>query len=402
MSIRAQGGLMKKTLISLLLIAPSLVFAKADRYYAVKTDHLNSYQQKEMVRVLKSEKGYSLVRLTPDQVMSISTHVHETEHNCGGVVDLSVDVEDKKVSIFTSFKDFLKKPNFKRYDYQINDDAKVNAALTNLSKSVYESDLRAFTSFPNRFANSELGVQASEWLRDKALAYAADYGRSNDIKVKMVNTPRYKQPSVLVKIAGSNPDLEGVLIGGHLDSYSGNKPAVDDDASGTIASLEVFRGIMASGLKFQRDIYIAFYAAEEWGLHGSKAIANDFTRKGIPLKGIMQLDMISYSAETNHHFTFVRDYTNDSLTQYTKELAMHYLKTPADKIADTRCGYGCSDHASWHRNSYPAVTPFEAAMNSMNSRLHTSDDTMMHADMDHAFRFVQLGMAFVVETADPL
>lgn len=393
---------MKKTLIGLLLIAPSFVFAQPDRYYAVKTDHLIGYDKKEEVRVLKTKDGYSLTRLTPEQVMAISTHVHETEHNCGGVVDLSVDVEDKKVSIFTSFNDFLKKPSFKRYNYQINDDVKVNAALTNLSKTKYEEDLRAFTSFPNRFANSEYGVQASEWLRDKALQYAADYGRSNDIEVKMINTPRYKQPSVLVKIVGQNPELEGVLIGGHLDSYSGNKPAVDDDASGTIASLEVFRGIMSSGLKFQRDIYIAFYAAEEWGLHGSKAIANRFTKKGIPLKGIMQLDMISYSQETNHHFTFVRDYTNDRLTQYTKELAMHYLKTPADKIADTRCGYGCSDHASWHRNSYPAVTPFEAAMNGMNHRLHTADDTMLYADMDHAFRFVQLGMAFVAETADPL
>lgn len=392
---------MKHWLLSLTLIgAVSMANAGDERYYAVKADHLSSFKNKKTVRVLKHEKDYALVRLTPEQVMDISTHVHETEHNCGGVVDITVDTEDSKVSIFTAFNQFLKEPTLHKYKYEINDTAKVNAAISKLSKETYESDLRAFTSFPNRFANNQYGVDAANWLRDKALTYAQEFGRDN-VTAEIVATPRYKQPSVVMRIKGTDSSLPGVLIGGHMDSYSGNKPAVDDDASGTIASLEVFRGLMASGLTFKRDIYVAFYAAEEWGLHGSKKVANLFVQRGIQLKGIMQLDMISYSAETDFYFTFVRDFTSDALTTYTKNLATHYLQIPENKISDTRCGYGCSDHASWHKKSYNAVTPFEAAMGDMNHRLHTSDDTMRHADIDHAFRFAQLGMAFIAETADP-
>lgn len=395
---------MRFFLISALALSLSITaFAKKDddRYYAVKTDHLQSYlKTQQSIRVLNSLKGYSLVRLSPQQVMDISEHVHKVEHNCGGVIDISVDVEDNKVSVFSAFHQFLKTPKLREYDYQINDTEKVNHVLNNLSKSNYERDLRAFTSFPNRFANSDDGVRAAEYLRDKVADYAKHY-EGKRIGVQLISTPRYRQASVIVKIAGTDPSLPGVLVGGHLDSYSGNKPAVDDDASGTIASLEVFRALVASGLQFKRNIYVAFYAAEEWGLHGSKRIANIFQEKGIALKGIMQLDMIAYSDETNHHFTFVRDYTSDKLTNYTKQLAKHYLNTPDSKIADTRCGYGCSDHASWHVRSYATVTPFEAAMNSMNGRLHTSNDTMRYADIDHAFRFVQLAAAFVAETADP-
>lgn len=395
---------MKQWLLCLMLLgAVSFAQASDDRYYVVASKHLKSFfsfKDTKRIQVLKQKQGYALVRLTPEQVMDISVHVHETEHNCGGVIDITVDSEDSKISIFAAFDQFLKDPKLPNYNYEINDTVKVKSAISKLSKETYESDLREFTSFPNRFANSEFGIQAANWLRDKATTYARDLGRP-DAVVEMIATPRYSQPSVLVKLPGTNPSLPGVLIGGHMDSYSGNKPAVDDDASGTIASLEVFRGLVSSGLTFERDIYIAFYAAEEWGLHGSKKIANEFVRRGIKLKGIMQLDMISYSAETEHFFTFVRDFTSDKLTTYTKNLAKHYLQIPDSKIADTKCGYGCSDHASWHKKSYPAVTPFEGAMDEMNHRLHTSRDSMRYADIDHAFRFVQLGMAFIAETADP-
>ncbi|MFK8138257.1 MAG: M20/M25/M40 family metallo-hydrolase [Bdellovibrionales bacterium] len=398
---------MNKLLIGLLAlgVTSSIQAAKSPTAYAVKTKHLNSFNQtnsKNKIETITADKdsGYSVVVLNEKQVMDVTTHVHTVEKNCGGLEDLSVDASHNNFSIMQSFKQMLKEPTFEKFDYSIKNDLAVREVLTHLSKANYEGDLRIFTSFKNRFANSQLGVDAAHWLRDKARTYASSYGR-NDVEVSLLDTPRYKQPSVLVKIPGSVSSLPGVLIGGHMDSYSGNKPAVDDDASGTIASLEVLRGLLASEQRFKRDIYVAFYAAEEWGLHGSKRMANQFRQDGIKLKGIMQLDMIAYSQETDKHFTFVRDFTNDKLTEYTMDLAKHYLGTTSDKIGNTRCGYGCSDHASWHRNSYPAVTPFEAHMDGMNGALHTPRDTMDLADIEHAFRFVQLGMAFIAETAEP-
>ncbi|MEE6250884.1 MAG: M20/M25/M40 family metallo-hydrolase [Bdellovibrionota bacterium] len=390
----------------LILLFPILSVAKAkveDGYFAVKTKHLDSFRatyQSVSVKELKRDGGYSLVRLNNQQIMQITTHIHQLEHNCGGLIDLSVDVKAKRLSIFSVFDSFMDVPAIPEKAFTLDDKAKVLEVVNHLSKTEYEKTLRAFTSFPNRYANGANGYEAAYWLRDTALKYANDLGRK-DVKATAFETPRYQQPSILITVPGTKPSLPGVLIGGHMDSYSGNKPAVDDDASGTIAAMETLRAILASGKRFERNIFIAFYAAEEWGLHGSKVMANEFKRQNIQLEGIMQLDMIAYSQKTNKHFTFVRDFTNDGLTNFTKTLAMEYLNTPEDKIGDTVCGYGCSDHASWHRNGYRAVTPFEAHFDGMNDDLHTSRDTMALADIDHAFRFVQLGTAFVSELANP-
>ena len=66
-----------------------------------------------------------------------------------------------------------------------------------------------------------------------------------------------------------------------------------------------------------------------------------------------------------------------------------------------RCGYACSDHASWYRQGYPAAFPFEAAKRQMNNKIHTSNDTIEQSGgtADHAVHFAKLGVAFAMELA---
>merc|ERR1719336_451084 len=64
-----------------------------------------------------------------------------------------------------------------------------------------------------------------------------------------------------------------------------------------------------------------------------------------------------------------------------------------------KCGYACSDHASWHKSGFPATMPFEAIR--MNPKIHASGDTLANMDATgaHARNFVKLGVAFTVELA---
>ncbi len=67
----------------------------------------------------------------------------------------------------------------------------------------------------------------------------------------------------------------------------------------------------------------------------------------------------------------------------------------------TKCGYGCSDHASWTKNGYAASAAFESAVGDMNQAIHSSRDTLATAGVTaaHAVPFAKLAVAFAVETA---
>lgn len=62
------------------------------------------------------------------------------------------------------------------------------------------------------------------------------------------------------------------------------------------------------------------------------------------------------------------DYTDKGLTGYLAQLLDAYL--PQIRYGYDSCGYGCSDHASWHNQGYPAA---------------------------HALKFAQLATSFAIE-----
>ena len=67
----------------------------------------------------------------------------------------------------------------------------------------------------------------------------------------------------------------------------------------------------------------------------------------------------------------------------------------------SKCGYGCSDHASWHNAGYPASMPFESTMGDINNDIHSKNDTIdapgSMGTADHAEKFARLGVAYLVE-----
>jgi carboxypeptidase Q len=66
------------------------------------------------------------------------------------------------------------------------------------------------------------------------------------------------------------PDPELVMLGGHLDSWTGGTGATDN-AAGCAVALEAVRILTAIGAKMPRTIRLALWTGEEEGLLGSKA-----------------------------------------------------------------------------------------------------------------------------------
>jgi Zn-dependent M28 family amino/carboxypeptidase len=80
-----------------------------------------------------------------------------------------------------------------------------------------------------------------------------------------------------------------VLVGGHLDTVPGT-PGAHDNASGTAAVLELARAFAADGL--DKGLCFAAFSAEESGLHGSNAMAEDLQAAGELPPVMVNLDTI--------------------------------------------------------------------------------------------------------------
>lgn len=79
-----------------------------------------------------------------------------------------------------------------------------------------------------------------------------------------------------------------VLVGGHYDSVPG-APGANDNASGTANVLELSRAMAADGL--DEGLCFATFGAEESGLYGSKALADQLQTSGDLPRFMLNLDV---------------------------------------------------------------------------------------------------------------
>ena len=89
------------------------------------------------------------------------------------------------------------------------------------------------------------------------------------------------------------------------------------------------------------------------------------------------------------------DFTSAWLRGYLVDLNDMYIKA---KIINDKCGYGCSDHASWHKQGYPTIMPFEATFSGMNSNIHTARDVINpDSSFQHAAIFSKIALAIALD-----
>lgn len=379
----------------------------ADGHYVVSAENLNLLPPELKPLPVASQSGLHLVYLKEKQVEALASAIHETKFACGGFV--TVDSELTRSSPQEVLAQMLTKPRVAAEKVRVGYRAQVHSALGEADQARYERNLKNFTSFTNRNAKKAEGVKATEWLRDQMMRIAKDNGRT-DATAEAIPTPKFSQPSIVIKLPGTQPDLPAVIVGGHMDTIqwgsfgevdAANQPGVDDDASGSIAVMETYQAILEAKLKFKRDMYFIFYAAEEYGLHGSKAVVSVFKQRKIQARGVMQLDMVGYRSPKDRSPIFLTtDYTTAAMNTFATQLLGTYLGMK--DVGTLKCGYACSDHASWYQGGYPVVFPFEAGSGNHNKLIHTLQDTINVLDMAHAMKYVRLAVAFMVELGEPV
>ncbi|ORX97525.1 aminopeptidase [Basidiobolus meristosporus CBS 931.73] len=276
----------------------------------------------------------------------------------------------------------------------------VKKFIDSLTTSNMQTWLSKFVTFNNRYYRSQTGADSSNWLFQQVQAIASS-NPAVKISVRQVSHS-WVQKSVVARIEGASGNNETVILGAHQDSINqqspstGRAPGADDDGSGTVTILEAFRSFVQGGLQPKRPIEFHWYAAEEGGLLGSGDIAQQYKKAGTKVIGMLQSDMTGFN-DKRGVIGVVTDNVDPSLTAFLKKIIASYSTL---RVGELRCGYGCSDHASWSRAGYPSAFHFESDKLSANPYIHTARDTIDTVDYNHMLQFARVVVGFAYELSE--
>jgi len=302
------------------------------------------------------------------------------------------------------------KPSQKKasFNYTISEQAFITTALNDVDVKEIEKTILMLEGFKTRYHTRQEANNAVLKLKEVWEKMIADAGRT-DVFVRIVDHVNTPMKSLILTFNGIEKKDEFVIIGGHADStvgWNANQtfaPGADDNASGIATITEVLRVLLKNNFKPQRTTEIMAYAAEEIGLVGSKEIAQKYASENKNVIGYVQFDMTNYKGSTKDVILMTDAYCDANLNSFLMKLMDEYNKTGLHQFTyDTsKCGYGCSDHASWSENGYPATLPFESKIGEDNPNIHTTGDTyaFMGSTSTHAAKFTKLGIEYVVEAA---
>lgn len=393
-----------KSLWMMFLAASISVSANVDKdlFITIGADAVFTSQKSvNGIKTISNRNGITVLKIKSSEVENLSKLMHDNFNRCGGFIVHDSEQEALEVISNSSSRNFAKNADFLKYS--ITESNKVESMVSKVNEFNIREMIIKLSTFNNRYYKAKTGVQSQDYIKGVWESLA---GSRTDVSVDYYKHSSFPQPSLIMTVEGKTKKDEVIVIGGHADSIAGfwgrtraRAPGADDNASGIATITEVIRIMMDSSYKPQRTVKFMAYAAEEVGLLGSKAIANDYKKQGKSVVGVVQFDMTNHKGTKDLDIVFMTDFTNQAQNKFMGALIDTYLSDV--KWGYSKCGYGCSDHASWHNAGYPASMPFESTMGDINGKIHTRNDTIEASGSmgtaNHAEKFAKLGVAYLVE-----
>jgi leucyl aminopeptidase len=400
LNFKNQGGFMKRFVLLFGIIAQTNTVNAGNPKILADL----SFLQAMGISVLESHKDLNLaVAEVSDYQLKALPHFAHRFKKCGGfeLIDSNVNADHIFSSIHNINRLNLNYESIAVRLQQIPINSSIQSAIQQINIDNLKATVQWMASINSRFHQSEIGKKAVMDFSQKLEQLILETGR-NYVRLDLVGHKNTSQKSVRVHVEGRTRPQEIVVIGGHFDSINNlgsnfKAPGADDNASGSANVLEVLR-VLLNQNQPERSVEFFWYAGEEGGLLGSAEIAAQYKSEGRQIIGAMQLDMTAYAGSGEGVIGEMTDYTSAWLRDYLRELNNLYVGA---KWIQDKCGYGCSDHASWYRNGFPAVIPFEASMDTMNKNLHTPKDIVSPVyNFKHSSLFAKLGLAFVMDLSN--
>jgi hypothetical protein len=211
----------------------------------------------------------------------------------------------------------------------------------------------------------------------------------------------YTTNNIVATIPGKTAPEQIVIVGAHYDSTSNDPlvlaPGADDNASGSAAVMEIAR--IMNHYSFDRTVRFICFSAEELGLLGSRHYAQEAVRAGENIRGMIDLDMIAYTAKAAEDLDIITNSSSEWLADLFLACAGNYTALPILKsIRPSATG---SDHSPFWDQGYSAVMGIEAYPLA-NPCYHRTTDTLDKLNIDFAAAVTQAALATAATLAQPV
>jgi len=350
--------------------------------------------------------GLSYTQLDSKELQKLQDYKHRLG-SCAGYELLSSNETYSEATIEKLFNNFYLRDLEDRFDLRRKKSILKTKQSLNLLKKISVEELKNsvkwISSYPTRYYDSkkpnehvdDLYEKLKKWTKNSQLKTQVDY----------ISHKGIRQKSLRLRIEGKKEASKIIALGAHFDStnayfsFNRNAPGADDNASGSAAILEVARVILANNSPSNKSIEFFWYAGEEGGLIGSSQIAENYNLENKNVEAVLQIDMASFSGSGDKTIANMTDYTSKWLRDFLEEINIHY--SLGLKILYDKCGYGCSDHASWYRQGFDTLMPSESLFNEINPHLHTNKDLINEqTNWTHLHDFTKIAMIFAQELAN--
>jgi Zn-dependent M28 family amino/carboxypeptidase len=206
----------------------------------------------------------------------------------------------------------------------------------------------------------------------------------------------------VAEIPGTDPVLknEVVMLGGHLDSWTGGTGATDN-AAGCIVMMEAMRILNALPVKPKRTIRIALWGGEEQGLYGSFG----YVKKHFGNPADMQLKPEQQKISAYYNLDNGTGKIRGIYAQGNEAVVpifKNWLAPFADLGANggvTLSSTGSTDHVSFDAVGIPGFQFIQDPMEYETRTHHSNMDTYEHLSIPDLQQAAVIVAAFVYNTA---
>ncbi len=203
--------------------------------------------------------------------------------------------------------------------------------------------------------------------------------------------------NVIGKLVGSSYPNEYYIICAHYDSMPKDSiaPGADDNASGTSAVIEAAR--LLSKYKPNYSILFALWDEEEQGLIGSRYYAGQAVAENMVIKGVINLDMISYNSDAleDVRVGIAASDKNIDLTDALKTINSQFNLGLTLNLSP---GSGSSDHVSFWEKGYNAIMLIESSTD-FNKYYHKNTDMLDKFNNEYFRKISKLAITTLAQLA---
>ncbi len=270
--------------------------------------------------------------------------------------------------------------------------------IQNLISQVSADSVLAFIQgmqdLQTRYALADNRLDVANWIKGQFQRFGITNASLQPFTWN--NTTQY---NVVATIEGTIYPDEYIVVGGHHDSITYTTPYVfapgaDDNASGSVAAIEMARVLMANNYQPKCSIRFVTFAAEEFGLHGSIYHAQTALQNGDDIRLMINHDMIANSAPGE---TLVQLMPYDGSLEQSQHAE---LLTEQYTSLDVAYGYmnssSSDSHPFWQRG-YPVIYYFEY---DFCPYYHSDQDITDFINPDYAAEVIRASMAVAISFAD--